>query len=228
MQEWSLLPMFTGNFWGRQGRNFNPLFIVEGNLHPEQFYTCLEYSYWKESQPSLKANFPDSCFAGFSTSADGVCGLGFRFQASLTLVDDLGIWALAEVEGPDTLWAVHPLLLQFSGPSWCTSYPGIVIYPRDKAQEHPLSGEAPRRQGPSAPSRCGCSAGLDSVLASERTIHRKETTKRKDPVSAAVPDLTVCICPHCGFDHPTPAFDINFGSFFFSYFILQEQTFSVI
>lgn len=38
MQEWSLLSIFTGNFWGRQGSNFNPHFIVEGNLHPEQFY----------------------------------------------------------------------------------------------------------------------------------------------------------------------------------------------
>lgn len=40
MQEWPLLPMFTGNFWDGKGRNFNPHFIVEGNLHPEQFY-CL-------------------------------------------------------------------------------------------------------------------------------------------------------------------------------------------
>ena len=209
MQKWSLLPMFTGNFWGRQGRNFNPHFIVEGNLH-------LEYFYWKESQPSLKASFPDSCFTGFSTSADGVYGLGFHFQASLTLADDLGIWAQAEVEGPDMLWAAHPLLLQFSGPSWCTSYPGIVIYPRDKAQGTSIIWRSSQK----IRSLCTQPKWLFRWLGQHIGVRTGNPQERDHQVEGPsecshATDLTVYICPHCGFDHSTSVFDINFGNFFF-------------
>lgn len=187
MQEWPLLPMFTGNFWDGQGRNFNPHFIVEGNLHPEQFY-CLPRIFLLERVTAK----PQSQFSWLLLhSFFHISRWCLWAWLSLSSFADPG-WCSGHLNPGRGAGARHavgspPTLAAVQDPPDARPTLGLRLVPETKPKEHALSGEAPRRESPSAPSRWDYSADWDSMLESERAIHRKETTRQKDPVSAAMP-----------------------------------------
>lgn len=177
------------------------------------FTTCLEYSYWKESQPSLKANFSDSCFTG-SFHIPRWC---LWIWLSLSSFTDPGWWmriwsghlspgwdagARLTVGIPSTLAAI-----QWTLPIHYLHWNCDISQRQSTRSIHSLKqlseGKIPLL------SWLGWHVGILGMREPLEGDHQVEGPSKWSHET----NVTVYIYPHCGFDHPAPAVYINFGNF---------------